>query len=105
MGLHPRIGNSFETTRAPGFKYFSRLGLSRSLELVRKNIVTTVAGLRSTWKTLIFHHSRRGRPGPSAWMRSVAFRQRSGRISTPTARAPNFCAAMMTTRPSPLPRS
>ena len=38
-------------------------------------------------------------------MRARAWRQRSGIPSTPTARAPNFCAAVMTTRPSPLPRS
>ena len=37
--------------------------------------------------------------------RSRALRQRSGWISTPTARAPNFWAAVMIMRPSPLPRS
>ena len=29
-GFHPLIGNWFETTRAPGFRYFSRFGFIRS---------------------------------------------------------------------------
>src|SRR5450432_2232688 len=51
-GFHPRTGNSFETTRDPGFKCFSRLGFSRSLESVVKNMVTTSAGLKSTRNAL-----------------------------------------------------
>ena len=98
------MSNWCDTMRVPGFSSAHRRGRSFSFSSGRRYSVTTVASLKSALKRSCCLKVT-SLVTPAFLALALASRMRSGSMSMPTARMPNFFAAAMGMRPSPEPRS
>src|SRR5512139_271585 len=103
-GTHSSIVCQWDTTLAPGLSSSSSLGLKRRFTSGERKSMTTVASPRSA---LNRSFSRKAilPAWPSFKALSLLCLIRRGSRSVPTPRQPVFFAALITTRPSPQPRS
>src|SRR5882672_2297055 len=101
-GSHSPILNVLDTMRVPGLSV-SSVGRSLRLRSVSRNIVITVALVRSVLKMSASTKSALP-PTPAFSALRLESATMSGLYSTPSVRAPRF-AAVITVRPSPEPRS
>src|SRR5688572_2182250 len=102
-GFQSPMSKSCDTMRVPGFS-LSSVGRSLRFSAGSRYSVMTVAGLRSSvnrspWTNFTLS------PTPEFLRFSFASLMRSGSMSMPRPRVPNFFAAVMGMRPSPDPRS
>ena len=103
-GFHSPMSNWCETMRVPTFNSLSSFGRSFMLTSGSRYSVTTVASWKSASKRFFWRKCTRS-VTPACFALSSASLIRSGSMSTPVPVAPNFCAAIITIRPSPQPRS